>query len=184
MLAVELFLKNGINKILIPGVGYGRNAKVFLDKGFEVTGIEIAKSAIDLARANGMNFKIHQGSVTSMPFDDEKYEGIFCYALLHLLNKSERKNFLKACYKQLLPGGMMIFTIVSVDADMYGKGKKLSKDRFEVEKGISVFFYNSENIEKEFGPCGLQEYRSINEPIKFADGYDPLKCMFVICKKL
>ena len=83
LLALDIFQSHNIGKILIPGVGYGRNAKIFLDQGFDVTGIEIARSAIELAGTSGLHFKIHHGSVTSMPFDNELYDGIFCYFLWH-----------------------------------------------------------------------------------------------------
>jgi len=94
---LEIFKSEGIKNILIPGIGYGRNAKVFFDAGMDITGIEISKSAIVLAGQNGLNFMIHHGSVTAMPFDDKLYDGIFCYALLHLLNKYERRKFLLDC---------------------------------------------------------------------------------------
>ena len=43
MLAMELFKSNKFKSILIPGIGYGRNAKLFCENGFNVTGIEISK---------------------------------------------------------------------------------------------------------------------------------------------
>jgi hypothetical protein len=46
-----LFKKYGLNKILIPGIGYGRNARIFIDNGFRITGIEISETAIDLAKS-------------------------------------------------------------------------------------------------------------------------------------
>ena len=30
---------------------------------------------------------------------------------------------------------------------------------------------------------GLIEYRDINEPVKYMTGENPIKCIFVICKK-
>jgi SAM-dependent methyltransferase len=99
--ALELFKSEKIHHVLIPGVGYGRNARLFYENGFELTGIEISQSAIELEQENGLDFKIHSGSVVSMPFDKELYDGIFCYALIHLLNKNERRRFLKSCYNQL-----------------------------------------------------------------------------------
>ena len=183
LLALDIFQSHNIGKILIPGVGYGRNAKIFLDQGFDVTGIEIARSAIELAGTSGLHFKIHHGSVTSMPFDNELYDGIFCYALIHLLNKPERKTFLQACYNQLKPGGIMIFTIVSTESDMYGKGRKLSKDRYEIDKGLKVFFYDSEALVSEFTPFGIFEWSDIDEPVKFNTGYPPIKCRLVVCRK-
>jgi hypothetical protein len=38
--AKDFFLEKKIKDILLPGVGYGRNAKVFLENGIKVTGIE------------------------------------------------------------------------------------------------------------------------------------------------
>lgn len=183
IIALDLFKSNGINKILIPGFGYGRNAKLFYDNGVNVTGIEISKSAIDLAKSNGLDCLIHHGSVVLMPFDSEQYNGIFCYALLHLLNKTERRFFLKSCFNQLKSGGLMIFTVVSKQANMFGNGKLLSKDRFQIMKGLNVFFYDSESIKKEFADVGLLEFKDIDEPIKHMIGQEPLKCKFVICRK-
>jgi 2-polyprenyl-3-methyl-5-hydroxy-6-metoxy-1,4-benzoquinol methylase len=85
-LTKDFFLEKNIKDILIPGIGYGRNAKVFIDNGINVTGIEISKTAIELARQNGLNIPIFHGSVTDMPFDNKLYDGIFSFALLHLLN--------------------------------------------------------------------------------------------------
>ena len=86
ILTKDFFLKKKIKDILIPGFGYGRNAKVFIDHGINVTGIEISETAINLAKQNGINTRIYHGSVTDMPFDNKLYDGIFCYALIHLLN--------------------------------------------------------------------------------------------------
>lgn len=183
LLALEIFNSKKIINILIPGVGYGRNAKVFYNNGFSLTGIEISESAINLAKINGLDFKIHYGSVTNMPFDDKKFDGIFCYALLHLLNKKERMNFLKSCYNQLKKDGLMIFVVVSKQASIYGMGKQLSKDRFKIMNGLNVYFYDSSSVEREFSHFELIEQRDLDEPIKHMIGEKPLKCIFVICKK-
>jgi SAM-dependent methyltransferase len=183
VLTSEIFRANRLNNILIPGFGYGRNARLFIENGFEVTGIEISGTAIELAKANGLRCTIHHGSVTSMPFDEIKYDGIFCYALIHLLNKPERKAFLKSCFNQLKNKGLMIFVVPSTQMSMYGTGRALSKNRFEISKGIKVFFYDSKSLNQEFSPYGLIEYKEIEEPVKLMEGQDPLKMFFVICNR-
>ncbi|NVO10686.1 MAG: class I SAM-dependent methyltransferase [Bacteroidales bacterium] len=181
--AVELFKSNKINKILIPGFGYGRNAKLFCDNGFDVTGIELSHSAIVLAKTNGINCTTPHGFVTSMPFDNELYEGIFCYALIHLLNKPERRKFLESCWNQLKVGGIMFFLVASKQMSMYGSGKCLSKDRYEISKGVKVYFYDSESVTKEFADFGMVEFKDIEEPVKFMDAQEPIKLIQVICRK-
>jgi SAM-dependent methyltransferase len=183
-LAKDFFLKQQISDILIPGVGYGRNANVFLQNGIKVTGIEISEFAINLARNEyKLDFPIYRGSVIDMPFDNRYYEGIFCYALIHLLNKHERKCFIQHCYSQLRPGGYMIFTIVSTKASMFGQGQYLSKNRYEIMKGLKVFFYDIESAKNEFKDFGLIDIYEIDEPIKHTINEPPLKCIFVKCKR-
>jgi SAM-dependent methyltransferase len=181
--ALDFFKKENINKILIPGFGYGRNSRVFIDNGFDVTGIEISGSAIDLARRSGIECIIHHGSVTSMPFDNEQYEGIFCYALIHLLNKNERHSFLKSCSGQLKQGGLMIFTTTSKNNGLYGHGRKISKDRYEIAKGLIAYFYDTDSILKEFSDFGLVECSGIEEPVKFMTGEEPVRLKYIICRK-
>jgi SAM-dependent methyltransferase len=182
--AMKLFQSETINKILIPGFGYGRNGKLFIDNRFDVTGIEISSSAIEIARAEGLNCTIHHGSVTSMPYDTNLYEGIFCYALIHLLNKIERRNFLQSCYSQLKTGGSMIFTAASANGNLYGHGRRLSKDRFELSRGLKAFFYDNDSVNKEFSAVGLEEFMDIDEPVKFMDGQESVKLKYVVCRKL
>jgi SAM-dependent methyltransferase len=184
ILAMEFFLQNKAKDILIPVIGYGRNAKIFVEKGFNVTGIEISKTAIGIAKIqNGLDLKIHHGSVCEMPFDDKLYDGIFCYALAHLLNSRERRKFISDCYNQLKPNGTMIFTVVSEKATMFGLGKKLSKNRFEIKKGLNVFFYNPEILKREFDKFGLIDFFEIVEPIKNMENAPPLKLFYVKCKQ-
>lgn len=168
LLTKDLFIHESIKKILIPGIGYGRNAQVFKDEGIDVTGIEISRTAIQMAEKHyGKDLKIHHGSVTEMPFDNDLYDGIFCYALVHLLNSKERKKLIYDCYNQLNKNGYMIFTAISKEAHTYGKGKYISKNRYEIFNGVNMFFYDQESIHKEFGKAGLYEIIKIEENYPF-----------------
>ena len=179
----EFFHKKRIKGILLPGIGYGRNANAFIEKRIEVVGIEISGTAIKTARKSGFQFPIFHGSVLDMPFDNKKYEGIFCYSLLHLFNKKERVKILNLCYNQLQKNGLMVFVVVSTKTDMFGKGKLLSKNRYQLTKGLDVFFYNEISIKNEFSSFGLISVEEIDEPIKHIDNEPALKCYIVKCKK-
>ena len=48
-----------------------------------MTGIEISETAIGLARTGmGLDIRVHHGSVTDMPFDARRYDGVFSFGLL------------------------------------------------------------------------------------------------------
>lgn len=161
-----LFHKSGLNKILIPGIGYGRNAKPFLELGIKVNGIEISETAIHLAKTQfGGSITIFKGSVLDMPFDNEKYNGIFCHALIHLLDTNERAKFFNDCYNQLSHNGIMVFTAITKNASTYGIGQMISKDRYRTKDGVDLFFYDEATIQEELSKNGLIGYERINEPV-------------------
>ncbi|MDR1182589.1 MAG: class I SAM-dependent methyltransferase [Bacteroidales bacterium] len=184
IVAKDFFMQEKVKDVLIPGIGYGRNASIFLDAGMNVTGIEISKTAIELARTqNRLNIPIYNGSVADMPFEDKLYDGIFSYALIHLLNKDERNKFISDCYNQLAPNGTMIFSFISKNDSMSGSGQELSKDWFKMPSGINLFFYDSDSIKQEFGNYGLIDFSCIDEPVKSTPNRPPMKFTIVKCKK-
>jgi SAM-dependent methyltransferase len=171
----ERFLKNNVKNVLIPGIGYGRNARVFSDAGMNVTGIEISKTAVELAEKHfGKDLKIFHGSVTEMPFDQNQYNGIFCYALIHLLDSSNRKKLIADCYNQLTTDGLMVFVVITKEAHTYGQGKRISKDRYEIFEGVQMYFYDKEAVHAEFGAYGLVEISEITESFPF---------FMIVCRK-
>ena len=177
-LAKDLFLDNGVKKILIPGIGYGRNAKIFIENGIDVKGIEISQEAIKLARQNGLAIEISHGSVDGMPYTEEKFDAIFCHALLHLLNEKERHHFIQACYDQLKPGGYLALTTVSNKAPMYGKGRELSPNYFEMPYGVNLYFYEEATIQKDF-----ETYQSIQASLIPDKAGANKQSWYILCQK-
>ncbi|HQW96463.1 MAG TPA: class I SAM-dependent methyltransferase [Saprospiraceae bacterium] len=168
VLVKDFFIRQHVRNILIPGIGYGRNAQIFRDNGISVTGIEISKTAIDLAHRHfGSELTIYHGSVIEMPFDSIQYDGIYCYALIHLLDKDERKDLIQNCFNQLTEGGFMIFATITKEAQIYEQGTCIGVDRFEVFGGVSLFFYDRETIQEEFVRAGLFEIEEVTDIYPF-----------------
>ncbi len=168
VLTNDFFVEQKVKNVLIPGIGYGRNAQLFRENGIQVTGIEISKTALDLAHKHfGEDLLIHHGSATKMPFDENLYDGIYCYALLHLLDKDEREKLIQDCYDQLAENGFMVFATVSKKAPLYGQGIEISKDRFEVFGAVKMYFYDRETIEEDFAKSGLFEIEEVNDIYPF-----------------
>lgn len=168
LLTKDFFVEQGVKNVLIPGIGYGRNAQIFIDSGMNVTGIEISQTAIGLAKKRfGNDLTIFHGSVTEMPFDNNLYDGIFCYGLIYLLDKDERKKLIEDCYNQLTENGFMVFTTITKNAQTYGQGTLISEDRFEMFGGVKIFFYDNKTIDEEFGHAGLFEITEVIENYPF-----------------
>lgn len=181
---VELFRKHQLSKILIPGFGYGRNAKMFHDNGFTVTGIEISETAIDLAKRQfGESLIIHHGSVSSMPCDNKLYDGIFCYSLIHLLGPAERLKLIADCYNQLESNGYMVFVSISKNDFRYLEGEKVSEDTIKKSYGVTLYFYGQKSIRSDFGNYGLVEAREVTEPKENQENKPVQQFWYIVCKK-
>jgi SAM-dependent methyltransferase len=179
--AKDYFVRMGVREVLIPGVGYGRNAKLFLEHGMSVTGIEISETAIALARSElGLDIPIYHGSVANMPFDTRQYDGVFCYGLIYLLDAAGRAKLIRDCWEQLAPGGSMIFTVISKDAPMYGQGPRLGDDWYEIHPGMKMYFYDAGSVEREFADHGLVEHSKIDEPLHDGKSFPFIN---VVCRK-
>jgi 2-polyprenyl-3-methyl-5-hydroxy-6-metoxy-1,4-benzoquinol methylase len=181
VVACDTFSRAGAKSVLIPGIGYGRNATPFLQRGMSVSGIEISETAIALARSRlGLEIPIVHGSVTDMPFDGQTYDGIFCFGLVYLLDTRGRQKFIRDCYAQLEPGGQMFFTVISKNAPMYAQGPRLDDDTYERLPGLPMYFYDIHSVKREFGPYGIVELFEIDEP---AGDHVTLPFINVVCRR-
>jgi hypothetical protein len=77
----------------------------------------------------------------------------------------------------------MIFTTISKEAPMFGKGKQLGEDYFEIMEGMKMFFYDSDSVKREFGQYGLIECSKIVEPHKNMESKPPFPFLLVKCQK-
>jgi SAM-dependent methyltransferase len=148
--AIDLFKKTGVHDVLIPGSGYGRNADAFSRAGFEVTGIEISKTALSIARQGSPEVRYHYGSVLDMPFDNSVYDAIYCFNVLHLFRKDDRVEFLERCRDRLKDGGVIFFVVFSDKESSYGTGKMVEENTFESKPGREVHYYTDDDFVSEF----------------------------------
>lgn len=68
--------------VLDVGVGTGRFAKPLLGHGFEVTGIDVSKGMVKLAKGKGVK-ELVIGDVCRMPFKNKRFD---CALLVHMLH--------------------------------------------------------------------------------------------------
>jgi SAM-dependent methyltransferase len=162
--AIDLFKKAGVHRVLVPGSGYGRNAEAFAREGFLVTGIEISKTAVTLARQNTRGVHYLHGSVEDMPCDDAVYDGIYCFNVLHLFLKAARVAFLQRCREQLRDGGVMFFAVFSDSEPSFGTGPEVEENTFESKPGRAVHYYSEEDLVSEFHGLAILKTGLMEDP--------------------
>lgn len=167
--ALKLFKKYNIKKILIPGAGYGRHTHFFSSNNYEITGIEISEVALNIANEYDTKSKLILGSVLDMPFNNEKYDAIFCHNLLHLLLQNERVLFITKCYDQLEDKGFVFFSMFSEKEISYGKGKKVEENTFESKPYRPTHYFTEEDLLQHFHAFSVIETSIIEEKENHGD---------------
>lgn len=149
--ALELFQSyNDIRKLLVPGSGYGRNTRLFVSSGYDVTGIEISSEACAMAKEFDPLTRLYNASVLDMSFITDSYDAIYCFNVLHLFTEAERRLFLQQCRVKVRENGLLFFTAFSEKEPSYGKGQETEKNTFESKPGRPVHYFTGEDLEQHF----------------------------------
>ena len=105
--AHALCQQHGVQSLLIPGSGYGRNTRFFAEHGYAVTGIEVSETALALAQAHDSVSRYIHASVLYDVLQDETFDAIYCFNVLHLFLAAERRDLIERCQRlfKLKSGG-------------------------------------------------------------------------------
>lgn len=108
-LAAHPELRRG--RVLVPGCGTGHDVRVWAAAGWTVTGLDIAPTAITLARecttAAGLRAEWRQADfLTETPGDP--FDWVFEHTLYCALEPSRRPAYVQAVQRWLVPGGSFL----------------------------------------------------------------------------
>ena len=155
--AMELFRKKGVQKILIPGSGYGRHIDFFAAEGLTVHGIEVSDVAVGLSACPNPLVRYFRGSVLDMPFSDDLYDAVYCFNVLHLFRADDRKTIIGKCAAQVRPGGVLFFTVFSEREPTCGKGQKVEENTYESKPGRPTHYFTQEDLKDHFSSFEILE---------------------------
>ncbi len=96
------------SKILDFGCGSGKAIDVLIKKGFSshnITGIDISKNLVDIAKANLPEVKFHVGDFTKFILPENSFDVVFSIRSLEYLNEKELKKVFLNVFQSLKKGG-------------------------------------------------------------------------------
>ena len=99
--------------VLEVGCGAGVDLARFAKGGAEVTGVDLAASAIDLARANfeqqGLKGLLQVADGECLPFPDNSFDLIYAHGVVQYTADPQR--LVEECRRVLKPGGEAVFQV-------------------------------------------------------------------------
>jgi ubiquinone/menaquinone biosynthesis C-methylase UbiE len=142
------YLKKKDN-ILDVACGFGRDAKIFSEKGFKVIGADLSKKMLEKARKVAPKAKFKVMDFLKLDFKSESFEGIWFNAALLSVPKKTAKKVLCDLNRILKPSGIIFVSVKE------GKGEEMKNDhRYGVEKYFAYF--ENEEIENMLEQSGFE----------------------------
>jgi SAM-dependent methyltransferase len=99
--------------VLEVGCGAGVDLARFAKGRARVTGVDLAASAIELARANfaqqGLQGEFHVADGEELPFPDAAYDLVYAHGVVQYT--ADPRRLVAECHRVLKPGGLAIFQV-------------------------------------------------------------------------
>jgi SAM-dependent methyltransferase len=113
--------------VLEVGPGYGATTDVFRERVAKLTAVEIDPELAGslAARLAGTNVTVVEGDATALEFDDDRFSGATCFAMLHHVPSTEQQDRLFAQVARVVrPGGLFVASdsLHSADLEVFHEG--------------------------------------------------------------
>jgi ubiquinone/menaquinone biosynthesis C-methylase UbiE len=154
--------------ILDAGCGSGRDCVYFAGKGYEVTGVDLSESLLEIARTKTTKARFFCQDLRYLSFADSLFDGIWsCASLLHL-KREEIPSVLKKFFSILKPDGALFILVKS------GVGEEETTEPSVPGKARFFTYFSRQELEKSIKDTGFSvlEMYTYNESERFPDGYN------------
>ena len=95
--------------VLDAGCGVGKPTSEFLTKrGFNVTGVDISKKMIDLAKVNVPDARFYQRNILTLDFPDSTFDGVVCVYTLWHIPRMNHPTIIRNFHRMLKDDGILV----------------------------------------------------------------------------
>ena len=168
-------------KVIDLGCGAGNYVIYLSSKGFDATGVDFSKTAIELAR----NSALKKGAVCKFISADvlgemtevqETFDFAYDWELLHHIFPPDREKYINNVYSLLNPGGKYLSVCFSEKSPQFGGAGKYR----ETPLNTVLYFSSEDEIVSLFKPFfEIEEIETVEVKGKFA----PHKAIYAFMKK-
>lgn len=151
--------------ILDAGSAGGRDSKIFYDKGFRITGIDLSKNLLAIAKKKYPEINFKQADIRSLPFNKNTFDAIWARAILHHLEKQEMPVCLREFHRALKPKGIIFIST------KWGEGKLSGQDALSVGEKREFTLLTEEELDGLLTQAKFEKIHLVKEKDPTRDIY-------------
>lgn len=140
---LEAFMRRLPKKAKVIDVGCGAGvpvAKTLVENGFAVTGIDVSRRMLELARKHVPKGKFLVKDMTRLNFENDSFDGLTAfYSIIHVPREKHSSVF-KRFHKILKAGGAMLVSVGASEWEGEGEfhGAKMFWSHYAPEKSLQI----------------------------------------------
>jgi ubiquinone/menaquinone biosynthesis C-methylase UbiE len=169
--------------VLDAGCAAGRDGNLFQQRGFQVTGVDVAEGLINIAHQQFPEVNFVQANFLSLPFQDQTFDAVWAHqSLLHLETQEDVKKALGEFRRVLKPNGVLLVLV----KEQTGEDKTaIVTDSLSGHDRFFQYFKQEEmqSLLTEAG-FGVQKLEQYSEADKRTDGRPEVGLIYSISRKL
>lgn len=169
-------------KVIELGCGTGNYVIYLSASGFIATGVDISKTAIEMAKNSAVKRKVQCNFIVAdvlseMTEVQDTFDFAYDWELLHHIFPQDREKYMKNVYRLLNPGGQYLSVCFSEKSPQFGGVGKYRKTPLDT---ILYFSSESEMVSLFIKYFEIEELKTIDIKGKFA----PHKAIYAFLKKV
>jgi ubiquinone/menaquinone biosynthesis C-methylase UbiE len=155
-------------KMLDLGCGTGHWTEFLIKKGFQLTGVDISESMLNIAKDKNLAADFLWANSENLPFEDESFNSIVSITMLEFVENLDK--VIQEIYRVLKRGGSMVIGCINADS-IIGK----NKDTDKVFKNANLLSVSDIELKfKQFKLVQLNQGVYLNETYAIMDNSNGL----------
>jgi ubiquinone/menaquinone biosynthesis C-methylase UbiE len=161
------------SKILDLGCGECKDSIFFAKNCYEVFCLDFSEKAIKSGKENVIKSNVQKlvhpilyDISKPLKFEDETFDGVFAHLSLHYFDDKTTTKIFNEIRRVLKVGGILFVKVKSTKDPLYGKGKKIGNDMFEL--GHVRHFFSKEYLINKTKGFKILSIKQIKEETDYA----------------
>ena len=137
------------SRVLELGCGNGKTLSVMIQRGWDVTAIDLSCKAVTLSRIvvkGSSTADVMVADARSTPVKSTTFDAVFAIHVTGHMHEPDRERIAREITRTLKPGGILFFCDFSTDDFRFGKGHETEPSTFKRGTNIITHYFTRQEV--------------------------------------